>query len=530
MRNNLNLKTVVQNRIGSVIRFMMTSSVACFTATLSNWMDYQYYWNGTIYRTQTVDFNILSHTLPTKLSYALQKKDLDELQETLNSSYGFFGLVVTDCRIEEKNCLNQKILYSTKSYRSWKTQLKPEDLLLYPYDLLRNPPPLLTESKYDSPRTEERTDTGKENAGRIIGRVYYIRGISPSFLEDYQRWVKKPLSTSGAHKDYSLTMALFLVGGFASWIIIEFLIYKRKIQEQLHQNKLEHTDKQYKKLLYQFKQELKRNQNKQEEVSLQLPDQQRKIDELHHHNQILIQRISKLNNDLNSQSSNQNNKLEELKLLKKQLLESQQRESEAKNNVNNFYSLINDLKQREKSNIQRIKTLEQQSSQLKNLNASLITLEPNGQDLDITQLRDELGMENILNEGVIKSIFYRDRYLFGKGASILANILTGNWLKSTSYIKIKVLEKDNTPAHLRKYELENCLNQFTNKGIIVKVEVQPLSCRDYFDHARLLEIERTDGQKYQIIFDQGMDFIQFNLSSNTYSIKTPTYLTIIKQN
>jgi hypothetical protein len=92
MRKNFNIKTVVQNRIGSVIRFAMTSSVACLAATLSNWMDYQYYWNGTIYRTQTVDFNILSHTLPTKLSYALQKKDIDELQQTLNSNYGFFWL------------------------------------------------------------------------------------------------------------------------------------------------------------------------------------------------------------------------------------------------------------------------------------------------------------------------------------------------------------------------------------------------------------------------------------------------------
>jgi hypothetical protein len=442
----------------------------------------------------------------------------------------FFGLVITDCKTNEKNCLDQKILYSTKSYRSWKRQLKPEDLFLHPYDLLRNPPPLFTELKYDSPRTEERTDTGKKNAGSIIARVYYIRGIPPSFLEDYQRWAENPFSTSGAHKDYSLTMALFLVGGFASWIIIEFLIYKRKIQEQLHQNKLEHTDKQYKKLLYQFKQELKRNQNKQEEVSLQLPDQQRMIDELHHHNQILIQRISKLNNDLNSQSSNQENKLEQLRVLKEELTVSQHRESEAQDRVNRLNLLIHNLKDKENKKIRRIEILEKQSSELNNLNAQLITLEPDGQDFDISQLRKELGIDKILNEGVIKNIFYRDRYLFGKGASILANILTGNWLSSTSYVKIKVLEKDNTPAHLRKYELENCLNQFTNKGIIVKVEVQPLSCRDYFDHARLLEIERTDGQKYKIIFDQGMDFIQFNPSSNTYSIKTPTYLTIIKQN
>ncbi|MFM7366243.1 MAG: hypothetical protein ACKO2Z_00250, partial [Sphaerospermopsis kisseleviana] len=57
---------------------------------------YNSYWNQTIFRVQTVDFNILSHTLPTKLSYALIKKQPQEVQRTLDSNYSLFGLIVTD--------------------------------------------------------------------------------------------------------------------------------------------------------------------------------------------------------------------------------------------------------------------------------------------------------------------------------------------------------------------------------------------------------------------------------------------------
>lgn len=86
MRRVFNLREVVQNQVGSIIRFAITSSVAFSAATFSNWIDYKNYWDGTIYRTQTVDFNMLSHTLPTKLSYALQQKDTAEVQRTLNSN------------------------------------------------------------------------------------------------------------------------------------------------------------------------------------------------------------------------------------------------------------------------------------------------------------------------------------------------------------------------------------------------------------------------------------------------------------
>ena len=57
---------------------------------------YQSYWNGTIYRVQTVDFNILHHTLPSTLSQLILAGKDAEVQKVLNSTFGIFGLVITD--------------------------------------------------------------------------------------------------------------------------------------------------------------------------------------------------------------------------------------------------------------------------------------------------------------------------------------------------------------------------------------------------------------------------------------------------
>ena len=281
MRRGFNFRAVVQNRIGSLIRFAITSSVAFSTATCSNWLNYQNYWNRTIFRTQTVDFNILSHSLPTKLSYALQQKKPQELQGTLNSNYGLFGLVITDCKTGEKECPNQRFWYSSKSDKNWKKQLRKEDLSQHPYDLLRNPLPLYTESQYDSPRANKQSATGKNNTGEIIGRVYYIRGVPPSFLEDYWHWIQNPLSTSESHKYYSLTTVLFILGGFASWVILEFIIYRRRKQE-------ENAQQQLRIIRHQLNEQERQNNNLQAE-SQQLNDAlENKITELNRRNEELF--------------------------------------------------------------------------------------------------------------------------------------------------------------------------------------------------------------------------------------------------
>jgi hypothetical protein len=693
MRRGFNSRAVVQNRIGSVIRFTITSSVAFSTATCSNWLNYQNYWNRTIFRTQTVDFNILSHTLPTKLSYTLQQKKPQELQSTLNSNYGLFGLVITDCKTGEKECSNQRFWYSSKSEKNWKKQLKLEDLSQHPYDLLRNPLPLYTESVYDSPRAKKQSPTGKNNTGDIIGRVYYIRGVPPSFLEDYWRWMQNPLSTSESHKYYCLTTVLFLFGGFASLVVLEFILYRRRIKEEFHNKALEQINKQYTKLKYQFREQLKRNQQERENTSVLLLQKEKKLQDLqnnsqqlrqkmaqlqtrllpqvnnhsqntdnreplqqqleilrqqlaesqrreaeastqvdkiiferekerkelqnrlqeqhglsqkfeqqiaqlqselvsqlsnqsqniqnrelleqqseilrqqlgesqrreaeasrqvnkiisererereelqnrlqeqHHLSQKFEQQIAQLKNELASQLSNQSQNIQnrqllqqQLENLQQQLAESEERELEARCQVESLNSSIKDFNEEQEITSERIKLLEQQSSE--SANAFVSFIEPDGRDLILPELRKELGLEQILLGGTVNSVFYRDRYLHARGAGILADLLEGNWLKATSNVTIKVLENHNQPAELRKDQLKRSLIKIKNLGIILTVEVQLSNCQDYFDHARLLEINMDNGKKYKFIFDQGMDFIEFHLSTRTYRVKVPTYVTL----
>ncbi|WP_199290527.1 hypothetical protein [Leptolyngbya sp. FACHB-36] len=141
-------------------------------ATAANWQNHQGYWRGTIVRVQTTDFNLLSHMLPTKLSYALLLGDNNELQRTLDSNYGLFGLVVTDCAVETRDCPGQHILHVTTSKLSWRKSLQVNQLTTYPYDYLRNPPPLVAEGKFDNARDLSRDPTGRTNPGQIVGRVY----------------------------------------------------------------------------------------------------------------------------------------------------------------------------------------------------------------------------------------------------------------------------------------------------------------------------------------------------------------------
>lgn len=206
-------------------------------ATIANYINHTSYWKKTIPRVQTVDFNILSHMLPTKLSYALLQGNEEELQKTLNSNYGFSGLIVTDCQTAAPDCPGQQILYASQGRFDYKTELRPEELIEHPFDLLRDPPPLLTEATYAHAHATVRDKTGKTNPGEIIGRVYYVRGTPPPFLSDYQRWLSNPLRDSGAHRLYSLTFACFLIASFALTSLFERK--QLKLENQLVQSENE---------------------------------------------------------------------------------------------------------------------------------------------------------------------------------------------------------------------------------------------------------------------------------------------------
>ncbi|HEY9628111.1 MAG TPA: NERD domain-containing protein [Coleofasciculaceae cyanobacterium] len=232
-------KNIMKTIFFALVRAVAIGASALGVATTANWANHKSYWEGTISRVQTTDFNILFHTLPTKLSYTLIEGDIEELQQTLNSNYGLFGMVVTNCTSISFACPNQQVLYLTESKLSWSTQLKVEDLSNYSYDLLQDPPPLKARGSFENSRATTRNLTGETNSGQVIGRVYYIRGIAPNFWIDYLSWIgglpKNLLSDHGAHKYYSLTTSLFFLSGITLWFFIEWILNGKRLQKRLAQ-------------------------------------------------------------------------------------------------------------------------------------------------------------------------------------------------------------------------------------------------------------------------------------------------------
>jgi hypothetical protein len=145
----------------------------------------------------------------------------------------------------------------------------------------------------------------------------------------------------------------------------------------------------------------------------------------------------------------------------------------------------------------------------------------------LAELRTKLGLERVFQGSTVKKVTYCDRYLYGKGARILADLLQGEWLDSSATVKIDVLEKERQFESRRKAELEAALTSVKAAVSLFQVKVSSLRSYPNFPHGRVLEIQKKDGQKYKIIFDKGIDFLKVE-SGGVYSVTEPTYVVVIR--
>jgi len=340
--------------IKSLGRLTLIATFSFGLGTWKNWENYNSYWHGTIFRVQTVDFNMLSHTLPGKLSYTLLQGNIGELQRTLDSNYGFFGLIVTDCKIAAKDCPSEQILDQSKSSQKWTKEISLATLSNHPYDLLQSPPPLQVERQYAKPGDSKPIPTGRVNSGEIIGRVYYVRGVPPTFLEDYNDWIKEPFKVTGSRTLYTSTVALFFLGGLSAWIIIEVVLSAKRNEQHFAQQQREQLQREA-----EYEQRLARQQGEQlqreiQQIKLQLEEKnqqtielidqrERGLAELESYRQGQEQNKRELENQIASYESELAFKeqqqqetaqtLEDLQSLRQELQETSQRESEAKQQI-----------------------------------------------------------------------------------------------------------------------------------------------------------------------------------------------------
>ena len=283
-------------------RFLLMSSVVFGLSTIANWNEWNQYYNGTLRRVQTVDFNILSHILPAKLSSVLATKNYGELQKTLDSNYGLFGIVVTDCKKIDVLCQEQKTIFASNGRRDWRTLPPSDNLSNHPFDLLRTPLPLITEKSYKTSRSEERVSTKGRNEGIIIGRVYYVRAIPPDFKLDYTNWLSNVWKTNGAYGFYALKTGSFIGIGLAVWLSIEFLLYKKRVEQQ---QAIQDQERLKEELNIEINQNIELD-TRNKSLTTQL---EKSLNDLKHSTETYQQQIERLNTDIaqltNSQSQQQ---------------------------------------------------------------------------------------------------------------------------------------------------------------------------------------------------------------------------------
>jgi hypothetical protein len=353
-----------------IVRFLISIPSALIFASVLNYFNHKAYYT-TIRNTQTVDFNILANTLPTKLSQALQKGNLEEIQRTVNSNYGLFGIIVTNCKREERECNNQQVIAKSQPAREgWGGKQFPENLLRSPYDILRSPAPITAEWGFKDARSVEVIPTGRINKGKVIGRVYYVRRDPPEFVQTQISWLLTPVESlqiltatgntekagkklyefidSGSNKYFFLTNLLGLVVGLFAWRIWERILYQRKLQQKLHEQrekKLAAVNDRYRKEALAFQ---KKVQNLEISLLNKKKDEEYLQAELGKAREILNQekqKVQDLHNKFAEAVKESELAKEENHLLNQQLNSAREQASEKWQAVFSLQQQLNSLKQ-----------------------------------------------------------------------------------------------------------------------------------------------------------------------------------------
>jgi signal transduction histidine kinase len=218
----------------TILRTVISFSIAVVVSLIYSYFNYESYWKTTIFRTQTVDFNIMGHLLPTKLSLDLVNNDRQELQRTLNSNFGLFGIIVTDCQLSTAECPNQKIIAMPKTERKWIKTVTVKSLAGKQFDLLRDPAPRTAEWNFPEAYSldEEAKPTGRINPGRVIGRVYYLRNVPLTFLESINAYFFSSNKKSTSYSYLGAIFSLSLIVWLLLTILLESLFFTSSRREE----------------------------------------------------------------------------------------------------------------------------------------------------------------------------------------------------------------------------------------------------------------------------------------------------------
>lgn len=202
-----------------LLRFVVFISLSALIAKPVSREYYDNYYSTALLKIHTTDLNFFSDQLRTKLSYYLLMNDLVSLQRILDSNFGLFGFVITDCASPARDCPDQEIIHSSNPNLGWRRFPTPADLPGSHFITLHGAAPVSANSLEVAARP-----------GPIIGRLYMVTNIPLSFDEDYRLWLSTPFKNVGPWQHYLRTIEFCLLGGILLWLVVELLLRMRRIQ------------------------------------------------------------------------------------------------------------------------------------------------------------------------------------------------------------------------------------------------------------------------------------------------------------
>jgi signal transduction histidine kinase len=271
---------------------------------------YKSYFVHMLPRVQTVDFNMLFHMLPAALSNTMAGHHIEEIknnpsryghisqniQNILDSNYGVFYLLVTHENIQPSDIesgKNQDILYETKNQGL--TDVLDKGYIVHS-DLILHPQPPCSTVNYPDPKSESLEVNREcqaqieraiaEGRSKVLGRVHYVKGKTPSFWKIAQNFNKNPFSDDSGYHFIRHYLGFTFVAFFLFYWFVHFVLKHIATQHRLNKVVQESLENEvaaihFEKQLIEFELQLAEETDKRELLEKQnqiLEEQNRRIE------------------------------------------------------------------------------------------------------------------------------------------------------------------------------------------------------------------------------------------------------------
>ncbi len=208
-----------------IARLLLILAISLTLATLSNRDTYKEFYGKKLFSLHTADLKTLADQMTIKLNFFLDQGNDAAVKDVLDASFGLFGFVITDCKSEQRNCPEQRMIYSSDPSLPWLITPTTADLTSGSFAVLRRLPKLVA--------TNKREPASSRMPGEIIGRLYVISNMPHSFSDDYLNWLSTPFDNRGAWRIYLRTALTLLFGGVIISFCTELYLMSRRRQNQI---------------------------------------------------------------------------------------------------------------------------------------------------------------------------------------------------------------------------------------------------------------------------------------------------------